>query len=63
VSDPPRTAPIKPRLMVNADQAAVNAAVDGEGIVRILSYKIDREIRGRPPLDFAAAGRATPTAS
>jgi DNA-binding transcriptional LysR family regulator len=31
--------------MVNADEAAVSAAVDGEGIVRILSYKIDRQIR------------------
>jgi DNA-binding transcriptional LysR family regulator len=40
-----RTVRVKPRLMVNADEAAVNAAVDGEGIVRILSYKIDRQIR------------------
>jgi DNA-binding transcriptional LysR family regulator len=58
-----RTVRVKPRLMLNADEAAVNAAVDGEGIVRILSYKIDREVRdGRlvvllpedepPPLPF-----------
>jgi DNA-binding transcriptional LysR family regulator len=40
-----RTVRMKPRLMVNADEAAVNAAVDGEGIVRILSYKVDRQIR------------------
>jgi DNA-binding transcriptional LysR family regulator len=40
-----RTVGVKPRLMVNADEAAVNAAVDGEGIVRILSYKIDRAVR------------------
>jgi DNA-binding transcriptional LysR family regulator len=40
-----RTVRVKPRLMVNADEAAVNAAVDGEGIVRIMSYKIDREVR------------------
>jgi DNA-binding transcriptional LysR family regulator len=40
-----RTVRVKPRLMVNADEAAANAAVDGEGIVRILSYKIDREVR------------------
>lgn len=40
-----RAVRVKPRLMVNADQAAVNAALDGEGIVRILSYKIDREVR------------------
>jgi DNA-binding transcriptional LysR family regulator len=40
-----RTVRVKPRLMVNADEAAVNAAVAGEGIVRIMSYKIDREVR------------------
>ena len=40
-----RAVRVKPRLMVNADQAAVNAALDGEGIVRILSYKIDHEVR------------------
>jgi DNA-binding transcriptional LysR family regulator len=34
----PRTVRMKPRLMVNA-------AVDGEGILRILSYKVDRHIR------------------
>ena len=40
-----RTVRVKPRLMVNADEPAMNAAVAGEGIVRILSYKVDREIR------------------
>ncbi|MEI9987012.1 MAG: LysR family transcriptional regulator [Aliidongia sp.] len=40
-----RTVRIRPRLMVNADEAAVSAAVDGEGIVRILSYKIRQEVR------------------
>lgn len=40
-----RTVRIRPRLMVNADEAAVSAAVDGEGIVRILSYKIQQEVR------------------
>jgi DNA-binding transcriptional LysR family regulator len=40
-----RSAHVKPRLMVNAVEAAVNAAVDGEGIVRVLSYQIDRELR------------------
>lgn len=40
-----RTVRIKPRLMVNDDQAAVSAAVDGEGIVRILSYKIQEEVQ------------------
>lgn len=36
---------IRPRLIVNADEAAVNAAVAGEGIIRTMSYKIDREVR------------------
>jgi DNA-binding transcriptional LysR family regulator len=40
-----RTVRIKPRLMVNADEAAVDAAVAGEGVVRLISYKIDREVR------------------
>jgi DNA-binding transcriptional LysR family regulator len=40
-----RTVRIRPRLMVNADEAAVSAAVDGEGIVRILSYKIQKEVQ------------------
>lgn len=40
----PRTVRVKPRLMVNTDEAAVSAAVDGEGIVRIFSYKIQHEV-------------------
>ncbi|HLZ67168.1 MAG TPA: LysR substrate-binding domain-containing protein [Aliidongia sp.] len=40
-----RTVRVRPRLMVNADEAAVSAAVDGEGIVRILSYKIQQEVQ------------------
>ena len=40
-----RTVRVRPRLMVNADEAAVDAAVAGEGVVRIMSYKIDREVR------------------
>lgn len=39
-----RTVRVRPRLMVNADEAAVSAAVDGEGIARILSYKIQQEV-------------------
>jgi DNA-binding transcriptional LysR family regulator len=31
--------------MVNADEAAVSAAMDGAGIVRILSYKIQKEVQ------------------
>lgn len=41
----PRTVRVRPRLMVNADEPAVHAAVDGEGIVRLLAYKVDRELR------------------
>jgi DNA-binding transcriptional LysR family regulator len=40
-----RNVRVRPRLMVNADQAAVDAAVDGEGVLRIMSYKIDRHVR------------------
>jgi DNA-binding transcriptional LysR family regulator len=40
-----RTARVTPRLVVNAVEAAVNAAVDGEGIARVLSYQIDREVQ------------------
>lgn len=38
-----RTVRVRPRLMVNADEAAVSAALDGEGIVRI--YKIHQEVQ------------------
>ena len=40
-----RTVRVKPRLTVNAIEPAVDAAIDGEGIVRVLSYQIEREIR------------------
>ena len=40
-----RTIRVRPRLMVNADEAAVSAAVDGDGIARIFSYKIQQEVR------------------
>lgn len=39
-----RAVRVKPRLMVNTDEAAVSAALDGEGIVRIFSYKIQKEV-------------------
>jgi DNA-binding transcriptional LysR family regulator len=35
---------IKPRLIVNAVEPAVNAAIDGEGVIRVLSYQIEREV-------------------
>jgi len=40
-----RTVRVRPRLTVNAIEPAVDAAIDGEGIVRVLSYQIEREIR------------------
>ncbi len=40
-----RAVRVKPRLTVNAIEPAVDAAIDGEGIVRVLSYQIEREIR------------------
>lgn len=40
-----RTVRVKPRLMVNTDEAAVSAAIDGEGIVRIFSYKVQEDVR------------------
>ena len=41
----PRSIRVKPRLTVNAVEAAVNAAIDGEGVTRVLSYQVEREVR------------------
>jgi DNA-binding transcriptional LysR family regulator len=38
-----RTVRVTSRLTVNSVEAAVGAAIDGEGIVRVLSYQIERE--------------------
>lgn len=40
-----RTVRIRPRMMVNYDEVAVDAAVGGEGIVRVFSYKVQEEVR------------------
>jgi DNA-binding transcriptional LysR family regulator len=40
-----RSVRVKPRMIVNSVEAAVDAAVDGEGVVRLLSYQIEREVR------------------
>jgi len=40
-----RIVSISPRLTLNASEAAVIAAVDGEGVIRVLSYQAGREIR------------------
>ena len=39
-----RTVAVRPRLVVNTGQAAIDAARAGLGIVRVLSYQIDREV-------------------
>lgn len=36
-----RTAPIRSRLCVNTSEAAVLAAIDGAGLARVMSYKMD----------------------
>ena len=38
---------VTPRLVVNTAQAAIDAAVGGLGITRVLSYQVDRARRGR----------------
>jgi DNA-binding transcriptional LysR family regulator len=54
-----RTVRVRPRLLVNSDEAAVSAAIDGDGIVRILSYKVQEELRdGR--LQLLLAGDQPP---
>jgi DNA-binding transcriptional LysR family regulator len=37
-----RTITVKPRLVVNTGQAAIDAALAGLGITRVLSYQVDR---------------------
>jgi DNA-binding transcriptional LysR family regulator len=37
-----RTITVKPRLVVNTGQAAIDAALAGLGIARVLSYQVDR---------------------
>ncbi len=36
-----KVAPIKPRLCVNTSEAAVLAAIEGAGLARVMSYKMD----------------------
>jgi DNA-binding transcriptional LysR family regulator len=40
-----RNVRIAPRLSVNAIESAVRTAADGHGIVRVLSYQIEQEVR------------------
>jgi DNA-binding transcriptional LysR family regulator len=42
-----REAPIKSRLCVNTSEAAVLAAIDGAGLARVMSYKMDTAMRQR----------------
>jgi DNA-binding transcriptional LysR family regulator len=37
-----RTITVRPRLIVNTGQAAIDAALAGLGIARVLSYQVDR---------------------
>ena len=39
--------PIRPRLSVNTSEAAVEAAVAGAGIARVISYKMETDMRER----------------
>ena len=41
----PRNVHIVPRLHVNLIESAVRSAADGNGIVRVLSYQIEQEVR------------------
>jgi DNA-binding transcriptional LysR family regulator len=34
-----------PRLTVNEAEAAIGPAVDGHGVVRVLSYQVERELK------------------
>jgi DNA-binding transcriptional LysR family regulator len=40
-----RDAEVKPRLVVNAAEAAVASAVEGHGVTRVLSYQAEAELR------------------
>ena len=37
--------PIRPKLIVNTAEAAIDAAIEGAGLTRVLSYQIDRAIK------------------
>jgi DNA-binding transcriptional LysR family regulator len=43
----PEFVPARPRLSVNTAEAAVDAAVAGVGVTRVLSYQADAALRGR----------------
>jgi DNA-binding transcriptional LysR family regulator len=36
---------VSPRLSVNAIEPAIRSAADGRGVVRVLSYQIEEEVR------------------
>jgi DNA-binding transcriptional LysR family regulator len=38
---------VRPRLQVNTAQAAIDAALAGLGVVRVLSYQVEAEVRAR----------------
>ena len=43
----PEFVPARPRLVVNTAEAAVDAAVAGVGVTRVLSYQADAALRGK----------------
>jgi DNA-binding transcriptional LysR family regulator len=40
-----RVAPVRSRLCVNTSEAAVLAAIEGAGLTRVMSYKMDAAMR------------------
>lgn len=42
-----RTIPVRPRLVVNTAEAAIDAATRGLGITRVLSYQVDELLRAK----------------
>ena len=46
-SKPGSTVPVRPRLSVNMAEAAIDAAIAGVGVTRVLSYQVGRAIRER----------------
>jgi DNA-binding transcriptional LysR family regulator len=46
-ADAPVFTPVRPRLVVNTAESAVDAAVGGLGVTRVLSYQVDAALRAK----------------